>query len=49
MENKINETENDNATIVKEIIERIKGKNYATIMSILRSVKDSVEIHLTLN
>ncbi|WP_281635793.1 hypothetical protein [Flavobacterium marginilacus] len=47
MENKINEKSNDE--IVSEIVEKLKGKNYATIIGILERVKANVEIYLTLN
>lgn len=47
MENKINEISNND--IVSETIEKLKGKNYATAIAILRSVKDELENNLTLN
>lgn len=46
MENKIEQT---NYEIVNEIIEKLRGKNYLTAMSILQRTKDELEIHLTLN
>ena len=46
MENKINEQTNDQ--IDTEIVERLKGKNYKTIMAILSRAKDTIETHLTL-
>lgn len=47
MENKINEQTNDE--IISEIVEKLKGKNYATIKAILQRVKDTIDVSLTLN
>ena len=49
MENINSKTESDNSTIVKETVEKLKGKNYVTIVAILQSIKDNIETHLTLN
>lgn len=49
MENKINETEDDFHKIVNETIEKLKGKNYATAMSIINNIKRNVENSLTLS
>ena len=41
--------ETENTKIVNEIIEKLKGKNYATITAILNSVKDEIDVSLILN
>ena len=49
MENKIIKTEDDFHEIVNATVEKLKGKNYATITAILRSIKDEVDNYLILN
>ena len=49
MKNKINETEDNFHEIVNEVVEKLKGKNYTTVMAILDHIKRNVEHSLTLN